>query len=80
MAGARAGPCSTFIMTSWACEPGEQAGLKDCRSLAGREERREGEERPHRDGGGYGIGPSYSHGFCSGLYSAVLKQGQEMTW
>lgn len=36
MAGAWAGPCSTFIMTDWAWEPGEQAGRKDWCSLGGR--------------------------------------------
>lgn len=44
MAGAWARPCSTFIMTGWACEPGEQAGVKDWQDVAGRAGRQEGEE------------------------------------
>jgi len=42
MAGAWAGPCSTFIMTGWACASGEQARLKD--GWKAEEERQEREE------------------------------------
>lgn len=37
MAGARAQPCSSFIMTGWSFEAAEQAGLKGRSSLAGEE-------------------------------------------
>lgn len=68
MAGARAGPCSTFITTDWACEPGEQAGLKHWWSRGGQG----GKSR------GYDVCLlSYEAAAVSWV---ALEQGQEMTW